>query len=194
MDENKEEKSTQYTGEYGNSVEGNYQEEGSSVYSYSYNNKNSETTHSGDYYESKNTADSQSTQSAAGNEQAGYQKSGYNQSNNGQTGYQQGGYNQSNNGQTGYQQAVITRAVTDRQVISRVVITRVATGRQAISRMGMIQMETDQLPAGNYYGRAISRTTKIRKNQRKIESQERKSRLLLEKKSVLLRQQLFCLV
>ena len=39
MDENKEEKSTQYTGEYGNSVEGNYQEEGSSVYSYSYNNK-----------------------------------------------------------------------------------------------------------------------------------------------------------
>ena len=104
MDENKEEKSTQYTGEYGNSVEGNYQEEGSSVYSYSYNNKNSETTHSGDYYESKNTADSQSTQSAAGNEQAGYQKSGYNQSNNGQTGYQQGGYNQSNNGQTGYQQ------------------------------------------------------------------------------------------
>ena len=104
MDENKEEKSTQYTGEYGNSVEGNYQEEGSSVYSYSYNNKNSETTHSGDYYESKNTADSQSTQSAAENEQAGYQKSGYNQSNNGQTGYQQGGYNQSNNGQTGYQQ------------------------------------------------------------------------------------------
>ena len=104
MDENKEEKSTQYTGEYGNSVEGNYQEEGSSVYSYSYNNKNSETTHSGDYYESKNTADSQSTQSAAGNEQAGYQKSGYNQSNNGQTGYQQGGYNQSGNGQTGYQQ------------------------------------------------------------------------------------------
>ena len=99
MDENKEEKSTQYTGEYGNSVEGNYQEEGSSVYSYSYNNKNSETTHSGDYYESKNTADSQSTQSAAGNEQGGY-----NQSNNGQTGYQQGGYNQSNNGQTGYQQ------------------------------------------------------------------------------------------
>ena len=91
--------------------------------------------------------------------------------------------------------AVITRAVTDRQVISRVVITRVATGRQAISRMGMIQMETDQVTGrGIITGRAISRTTKIRKNQRKIESQERKSRLLLEKKSVLLRQQLFCLV
>ena len=110
MDENKEEKSTQYTGEYGNSVEGSYQEEGSSVYSYSYNNKNSETTHSGDYYESKNTADSQSTQSASGNEQAGYQQSSYNQSGNTQTGYQQSGYNQNGNGQNGYQQSGYNRS------------------------------------------------------------------------------------
>lgn len=56
MDENKEEKDTEYTGEYGNSVEGNYTEESSNMYSYSYKNGEGQSTHSGDYYASQQTA------------------------------------------------------------------------------------------------------------------------------------------
>lgn len=47
---NQEKKESGYTGEYGNHVEGEFQETGS-TYSYSYQDKeNNTTTHSGDYY------------------------------------------------------------------------------------------------------------------------------------------------
>lgn len=39
-----------YTGEYGNQVEGNYQNPDQTTYSYSYKNGGGESTHSGDYY------------------------------------------------------------------------------------------------------------------------------------------------
>ena len=49
-----EQENTGYTGEYGNSVEGDYRDHNQSVYRYSYKDGNGESTHSGDYYEGKN--------------------------------------------------------------------------------------------------------------------------------------------
>lgn len=122
MEENKEEKSTGYTGEYGNSVEGDYQDNSQSTYRYSYKDGDSESTHSGDYYADRNNQsagsdgftsgwdDGQSTsqneyQSGQGQydsrddtgyQSAGYQNTGYQNSNN----YQSNG-RQSNNYQYG---------------------------------------------------------------------------------------------
>ena len=49
--DNQQTESTGYTGEYGNSVEGNYQGyDNQSTYRYSYKNGEGESTHSGDYY------------------------------------------------------------------------------------------------------------------------------------------------
>ena len=92
-DENlgQEETKAEYTGEYGNSVEGEYkapeapsaeqiqnartsdsQAEGSnkpqaesSLYSYNYQNGNSESTHSGDYYENRNSGSQDSSTAAS---------------------------------------------------------------------------------------------------------------------------------
>lgn len=58
MDENNNEKTTGYTGEYGNSVEGGQTPE-DSTYSYSYKDGNAEATHSGDYYGEQTAASSE---------------------------------------------------------------------------------------------------------------------------------------
>lgn len=47
MEEHKEDKNTEYTGEYGNTIQGEYQED--TTYRYSYSDSD-ESTHSGDYY------------------------------------------------------------------------------------------------------------------------------------------------
>lgn len=47
MEEHKEDKNTEYTGEYGNPIQGEYQED--TTYRYSYSDSD-ESTHSGDYY------------------------------------------------------------------------------------------------------------------------------------------------
>ena len=116
MEENKEEKSTGYTGEYGNSVEGDYQDNSQSVYRYSYKDGNGESTHSGDYYADQNgqsttqdTASKSSEQSSSGqntwqsgagqyyqSDNSGYQSAGQqsgSQQNSSQqnSGYQSGG-------------------------------------------------------------------------------------------------------
>ncbi|RKI38797.1 PDZ domain-containing protein [bacterium D16-51] len=92
-DSSKEQENTGYTGEYGNSVEGDYQDHNQSVYRYSYKDGNGESTHSGDYYENKNeqgnSRDAVSQENTQGNGQAGQ-------------GYQYGGYQNSGN-QGGYQ-------------------------------------------------------------------------------------------
>lgn len=106
MDENKEEKSTGYTGEYGNSVEGEYQESSDSVYRYSYKDGNGESTHSGDYYAGQNTAsqDTKSSDTESTAQNTGYQSGAgqyYQQDNGGyQSAGQQSGGSQQN---TGYQ-------------------------------------------------------------------------------------------
>ena len=93
-----EQENTGYTGEYGNSVEGDYQDHNQSVYRYSYKDGNGESTHSGDYYEGKNeqgnSGDAVSRENTQGNGQPagqGYQNGGYQGG-----GYQSGGYQ--NNG------------------------------------------------------------------------------------------------
>jgi len=89
-----------YTGEYGNSVSGDYQDHNQSVYRYSYKDGSGESTHSGDYYENKNawesTEDTASQGSAqeSGQTDQGYQAGGYPDN-----GYQNGGYQ--NNGYAG---------------------------------------------------------------------------------------------
>lgn len=99
-DSSKEQENTGYTGEYGNSVEGDYQDHNQSVYRYSYKDGNGESTHSGDYYENKNdqgnSRDAVSQENTQGNRQAGqgYQYGGYQNSGN-QGGYQNNPYQNS---------------------------------------------------------------------------------------------------
>lgn len=110
MEENKEEKSTRYTGEYGNSVEGDYQDNSQSTYRYSYKDGEGESTHSGDYYANQNAASS-GNDSASGDfgqdaEKESTWQSGqgsYYQSDNG--GYQSAGYQNTGNSyqSNGYQ-------------------------------------------------------------------------------------------
>lgn len=90
---NKEQENSAYTGEYGNSVEGDYYDHNQSVYRYSYKDGNGESTHSGDYYESKNVQEGVKNNDSQENRQVnqGYQTGGY-QNN----GYQNGSYQ--NNG------------------------------------------------------------------------------------------------
>lgn len=124
MEENKEEKSTGYTGEYGNSVEGDFQDNSqSTTYRYSYKDGDSGSTHSGDYYADKNNQSTESEASGSGQAQdarqneyqsgqgqyyktddtgyqsAGYQNSGYQNSSYQNTGYQGNTYQ--NNGYQG---------------------------------------------------------------------------------------------
>lgn len=114
MEDNKENKTTGYTGEYGNSVDGDYEDRNQSTYSYSYRDGNSESTHSGDYYanENKKNTDDGSTNTDSANsaqDKDAFQNSGYQQNTyqNTNTGYQsanssyQGnnyGYQYGNNG------------------------------------------------------------------------------------------------
>lgn len=62
MNENKEEKTTGYTGEYGNPIEGEYVKKEDSTYSYSYKKGDSTATHSGDYYAKENYTSAENTQ------------------------------------------------------------------------------------------------------------------------------------
>lgn len=72
MEENKENNSTGYTGEYGNHVDGEYEDRNQSTYSYSYMDGDGETTHSGDYYANENGQNPSGADSAA-EEQTGSQ-------------------------------------------------------------------------------------------------------------------------
>ena len=121
--DNQQTESTGYTGEYGNSVEGNYQGyDNQSTYRYSYKNGEGESTHSGDYYAGQNNnAQQGSTQTSqdsagtaqgnnanawqsAGHEQnSGYQSAGsqnqtYQNTGNQNNTYQNGNYSYQNNG------------------------------------------------------------------------------------------------
>ncbi len=49
MEERREDSNAEYTGEYGNAIQGDYQED--STYRYAYSDRD-ETAHSGDYYAS----------------------------------------------------------------------------------------------------------------------------------------------
>lgn len=93
MEENKEEKNTGYTGEYGNSVEGDYQDNSqSTTYRYSYKDGEGESTHSGDYYASQNqqsTAESEKPSDSAGQDTWKNSQDNYYQSDN--SGYQNAG-------------------------------------------------------------------------------------------------------
>lgn len=104
---NKEQETNGYTGEYGNSVEGDYQDHNQSTYRYSYKNGEGESTHSGDYYESKNTQSGAENSSSYGNAQDGYQQAGQTawQSNQAEqnNGYQYSGYQNNNYQNSGYQ-------------------------------------------------------------------------------------------
>lgn len=104
---NKEQETNGYTGEYGNSVEGDYQDHNQSTYRYSYKNGEGESTHSGDYYESKNAQSSTENNSSYGSAQDGYQKAGQTawQSNQAEqnNGYQYTGYQNNNYQNSGYQ-------------------------------------------------------------------------------------------
>lgn len=93
MEENKEEKNTGYTGEYGNSVEGDYQDNSQpTTYRYSYKDGEGESTHSGDYYASQNqqgTAESEKPSDSEGQEKWKNSQDNYCQSDN--SGYQNAG-------------------------------------------------------------------------------------------------------
>lgn len=65
MNENKDEKTTGYTGEYGNPIEGEYKQKEESTYSYSYKNGDGAATHSGDYYAHKDQAASDAEKTAS---------------------------------------------------------------------------------------------------------------------------------
>lgn len=105
--ENQEQGSTGYTGEYGNSVEGDYQDLNQSTYRYSYKNGEGESTHSGDYYESQNTQSSTESNTSQSSTEDGYQQAGQTtwqadqsyQSNS----YQNGGYQNNSYQNSGYQ-------------------------------------------------------------------------------------------
>ncbi|MDY3853985.1 MAG: trypsin-like peptidase domain-containing protein [Butyribacter sp.] len=109
MEENNKKNQTEgYTGEYGNSVDGSYENNEQSTYSYSYKDGNGQSTHSGDYYagdykqaSAGNNADSTSENSSSSYQygNAGTQGSYQNSSAGTQSGYQ----NSSTGTQNGYQ-------------------------------------------------------------------------------------------
>lgn len=114
---------TGYTGEYGNSVEGDYQGyDNQSTYRYSYKNGEGESTHSGDYYAGQNNSGQASQDSAqtaqqtqennanawqsAGTEQnSGYQSAGSQNNTYQNNGNQNGNYSYQNYQNNGYQNA-----------------------------------------------------------------------------------------
>lgn len=102
---NKEEKNTGYTGEYGNSVEGDYQDNSqSTTYRYSYKDGEGESTHSGDYYASQNQqGTAESGESSDSTEQDAWKNSqdNYYQSDN--SGYQNAGQQNADYQGSGYQ-------------------------------------------------------------------------------------------
>lgn len=111
---NKEQENSAYTGEYGNSVEGDYHDHNQSVYRYSYKDGNGESTHSGDYYESKNAQEGmgnnvshgsaqESGQVNQGYQTGGYQNNGYQNGSYQNNGYQNNAYQNNNYQNTGYQ-------------------------------------------------------------------------------------------
>ena len=88
-----EQEHSRYTGEYGNSVSGDYQDHNQSVYRYSYKDGSGESTHSGDYYENKNTQEStESTASQASAQESGQTDQGYQAGGYSNSGYQNGSY------------------------------------------------------------------------------------------------------
>lgn len=118
MEENKEEKNTGYTGEYGNSVEGDYQDNSqSTTYRYSYKDGEGESTHSGDYYASQNqqsTAESEESSDSVGqdtwknsqdnyyqSDSSGYQNAGQQSDTYQGSSDQNGGWQNNNNYQNG---------------------------------------------------------------------------------------------
>jgi len=116
MEGNHEKESSGYTGEYGNSVEGDYQDGSQSTYRYSYKDGTGESTHSGDYYANRNTGsgtsgdynaqagqNAWSGQSYQDGGQGGYQNSGYSGSSYQNNGYSGGSYQNNNSQGGGYQ-------------------------------------------------------------------------------------------
>ena len=91
MEENNNEKNNEYTGEYGNSVEGVGKPQ-DGTYSYSYKGKDDSVTHSGDYYAGNSQTAQQNDYSS---QNTGYQQNNYDSQN---TGYQQNNYSSQNNG------------------------------------------------------------------------------------------------
>lgn len=91
MEENNNEKNNEYTGEYGNSVEGVGKPQ-DGTYSYSYKGKDDSVTHSGDYYAGNSQTAQQNDYSS---QNTGYQQNNYDSGN---TGYQQNNYSSQNNG------------------------------------------------------------------------------------------------
>ncbi len=91
MEENNNEKTNEYTGEYGNSVEGVGKPQ-DGTYSYSYKGKDDSVTHSGDYYAGNSQTAQQNDYSS---QNTGYQQNNYDSRN---TGYQQNNYSSQNNG------------------------------------------------------------------------------------------------
>lgn len=94
MEENNEEKSTGYTGEYGNAVEGDYQDNNESIYRYSYQDGENESTHSGDYYAGQDTQDTLKDEDTVTQN-----------ADSGQDGFQSGQGQYFNSDNTGYQNA-----------------------------------------------------------------------------------------
>ncbi len=103
-----EAKQTEYTGEYGNAVAGEYRHPDSSVYSYSYKNGNGESTHSGDYYADRDSAGQGDAEmrgayygAPGSSNESGYQNSGSSGNSSG-SGYQNSGSSGNSSG-SGYQ-------------------------------------------------------------------------------------------
>jgi len=107
MEENKEEKDTGYTGEYGNAVEGDYQDNSqSTTYRYSYKDGEGKSTHSGDYYADRNqqdAADNRETSDGVGQDAWKNSQDNYYQSDN--SGYQNAGQQSRTSQGSGYQNA-----------------------------------------------------------------------------------------
>lgn len=102
MEENNNNNSNSYTGEYGNPVEGT-SPPGSSTYSYSYKEGDNSVTHSGDYYPENDSPQEDTVQASQYGEQASGQESPYSQQNNSTQGqlynnsYSNGNYSSSYN-------------------------------------------------------------------------------------------------
>ena len=73
MEENNNNNSNSYTGEYGNPVEGT-SPPGSSTYSYSYKEGDNSVTHSGDYYPENDNTHGDTAQASQYGEQASGQE------------------------------------------------------------------------------------------------------------------------
>ena len=98
--EEKNQNTNEYTGEYGNCVEGG-EDSANGLYSYSYREQRSEATSSGDYHASENTAQSvgqdstgQSSEGSGSSSQGGWQAPPFEQAGSGQQ-FQSGAQNQS---------------------------------------------------------------------------------------------------